>query len=160
MNFICSTECNRRDFCSAWCIVDSECRLTNFIISPQDGPEDSDHVTCYSNRRPGNYILRATVTHSKVDRPFSVITKGIYTHYWQTTTPALKSGPNPYVLFEFFSEVNVKTLNFLIGNNHFPSDQTEIRIGSSMPGGPTDFSQLELIKPLTILNQMNGKPSQ
>ena len=27
----------------------------------------------------------------------------------------------------------------------FPSDQTEIRLGTSMPGGPTDFSQFELL---------------
>ena len=26
-----------------------------------------------------------------------------------------------------------------------PSDQTEIRIGTTMPAGPTDFSQLELV---------------
>ena len=59
------------------------------------------------------------------------------------------------MLFEF---PLIKTISFLIGNSaaNFPYDQTELRLGSSMPGGPTDFSQLE---PLTILNQKNGEPS-
>ena len=150
MNFICSLECNKRDFCSAWCIVESECRLTNFIISPQDGPEDSDHVTCYSNRRPGNHIVKATTTSSNTDnfRNPSVLTRGIYNFDRTTTTASLNPDPNPYMLFEFPSEVSIKTLSFLNGINAatVPSDQTEIRLGSSMPGGPTDFSKLELLR--------------
>ena len=146
MNFLCSMECNKKDFCSSWCIVGSECRLTNFLISPQDGPQDSDHLICYSNRRPGNHILKATVSSSDSLRPPSLLTKGIFNLYWQTTSSLLSEGLNPYVLFEFPSEIWVKTVHFLIGidSNGHPSAQTELRLGSSMPG-PIDFSQLELI---------------
>ena len=51
------------------------------------------------------------------------------------------------MLFEFQSEMSVKTVTFRIGGSgkFHPSDQTEIRLGSSMPGGPTDFSQLKLL---------------
>ena len=145
MKFFCSMECNKENFCRAFCILESECRLTNFDISPQDGPEDSDHVTCYSKRRPGNHIIGATTTSSAYSLSPSVLTKGIYNHFGPTTIAKLESGPNPYMLFEFPSEVWVKTILIRIGSNAFPSAQTEIRLGSSMPGGPTDFSQLELI---------------
>ena len=51
------------------------------------------------------------------------------------------------MLFEFPSEVWVKTVVIHTGGkaSTLPSAQTEIRLGSSMPGGPTDFTQLELI---------------
>ena len=51
------------------------------------------------------------------------------------------------MLFEFPSEVLVKKVKVNLGGYapSLPSAQTEIRLGSSMPNGPTDFSQLELI---------------
>ena len=147
MSFLCSMECNKKDSCSAWCIVDSECRLTNFYISPQDGPEDSDHVTCYSRKRFGNHIVQATASSSDYSKSPSALTKGIFNFNWGNTVSQLRSGENSYMKFEFRSEIWVKTIRIAIssGEENMPNDQTEIRLGSSMPGGPTDFSQLELI---------------
>ena len=151
MKLVCSVECSKRDFCSAWCIAGSECRLTNFAISPQDRPKDSDHLICYSQRRHGNHIVKAIATSSNTDPNYrhpSVLTRGIYNFAWRITTALLESGSNPYMLFEFPSEVSIKTVTFHLGGNtkNHPSAQTEIRIGSSMPGGLTDFSQLELFE--------------
>ena len=149
MKILCSMECNKIDYCSAFCIVESKCRITNFWISPQDGPQDSDHVTCYSQRRPGNLILGATATSSNANgyKHPSLLTKGIFNYLWSTTVARIAGGSNFYMLFEFPSEVRVKTVSIRTGGNpdYLPSAQTEIRLGSSMPGGPTDFSQLKLI---------------
>ena len=149
MNFFSSMECNKRGKqCRAWCIVNSECRITKFLISPLDGPQDSDHVTCYTNQRLGNQILKATATSSAYDTsPPSILTKGIFNADYATTAFNLRSGANPYILFEFPSEILVRAVIISIAGDVtiHPSSQTEIRIGSSMPGGPTDFSQLELV---------------
>ena len=136
-------------YCSAWCLVDdSKCLITNFIISPQEGLGlDSDQI-CYSNRKAGNHILTATATGSLEDygRVPSIMTNGICNYdHWKTVT-VIKGGPNPYMLFEFQSEVEVRIIRFAVANYspQYPSDKTEIRLGSSMPG-LTDFSQLDLI---------------
>ena len=148
MEFFCAMQCNRNKKCIAWCIVDSECWTTKFWISPQDGPDDSNHIKCFTKRRSGNHILKATATGSQFDpnRSPLLFTKGIHNFDWSTTLPLIKSGPNPFMLFEFPSEVSIKTIIIFIGfyEPTFPSDQTEIRLGSTM-NGPTDFSQLELV---------------
>ena len=149
IKFWCSMECNGIDYCSAWCLVEDEsiCLVTNFVISPQEGPE-SDQI-CYTNRKAGNHILKATATQSRThyDRPASVLTKGIFNYDFWTTITVLDLDPNPFMLFEFQSEVLVRVIQIRLTGNpgEHPSDQTEIRLGSSMPAGPTDFSQLELI---------------
>ena len=147
LKFLCSMECNKRDFCEAWCLQDLECFVTNFLISPQDGPQDDDHMTCFTNRQGNNLILKATATSSAAAKPASLLTKGIYNYDYRTTLMKLSSGFNPYMVFEFDQEVLVKTIRIKnpIATNTVPSTQTEIRIGTSMPGGPTDFSQLDLI---------------
>ena len=94
INFLCSMECNRKDFCEAYCIVDYECRLTNFVISPQSGPNDLDHVTCYSKRRSGNHILRAKAATSNPvgnTRHPLFLTKGIF---------SIMTGEKQSLLFE------------------------------------------------------------
>ena len=147
LKFLCSMECNKRDFCEAWCLQDLECFVTNFLISPQDGPQDDDHMTCYTNRQGNNHILKATATSSVGSKPASFLTNGILNYDFRTTMPKIHGGTNPYILFEFDKEVLVKIIRIKnpLSTNALPSDQTEIRIGTSMPGGPTDFSQLDLI---------------
>ena len=148
MEFVCAMQCNRQDFCDAWCIVESECYMTNFYISPQDGPDDSSHIQCYTNRRTGNHILKATATGSKTrnNRFPSLLTKGIQNYNFKTTTSHIDKGLNPFMLFEFPSEILVRTINILIedGKAGASSDKTEVRLGSTMPG-PTDFSQLDSV---------------
>ena len=143
----CSMECSKKDFCGAWCNVNSECMLTNFLISPQDGP-DTGTIDCYSNRRPGNLILKATATERKAlqGRGAAHLTRGIYNFDWRTTASIVDSDPFAYMFFELDEETLVRTIQLHLGDNpiYFPSDQTEIRIGTTMPG-PTDFSQLELV---------------
>ena len=145
----CSMECNKRDFCSTWWIVDSECVLSNFVVSPQDGAEDTDTITCYSNRRSGNEILKATASNSPVldSRSASLLTKGIYNYNFGTSSSAVVPDVNPFMLFEFESPIRVKIIRLRTSSSEggLPSPQTEIRLGSSMLGGPSDFSQLKLI---------------
>ena len=143
MNFRCSMECQRRDSCISYCIIESECRLTNFFISPQDGPNDSDHVTCFTSRATINHIVGAATTHSSARRSPSIHTQGIYNYDWPKTSSLLEIDVKPYMLFEFPTEVMVKTISILTAVTDLPTDETEIRIGSSMFGGSTNFSQLE-----------------
>ena len=77
-------------------IVDSKCSLAVFRISPQDRPEDSDHMTCYTKRRGENHILKATATSSDFSASPSVLTKGIFNLDYSTTAAYLKGGSNPY----------------------------------------------------------------
>ena len=146
---MCSIECNEKDFCDAWCIVESECMLTNFVISPQDGPDTEDTITCYTNRRPGNLMLRATASNSATSegRNAVVLTRGIHNFHWAKSTAFVLADSLPYMLFEWNDQVLIKTIRIKLtqSSESMPSDQAEIRLGSSMPGGPTDFSQLELI---------------
>ena len=141
-------ECGRRDSCGAWCIVESK-MTTNFIVSPQDRP-DTDTIECFTNRRPGNHILKATATSSPVSerKSASYLTQGIYNYDHLTTTCRLVEGSNPvYMLFTFDEEVLIRTIQMKMTDYYpdLPSSQTEILIGTSMPGGPTDFSQLKLV---------------
>ena len=134
----CSMECNRRDFCGAWCLVNFECMLTNFLISPQDGP-DTDKVECYSHRRPGNLILKA-MFHMEEWLPIS-----------HEESTILIGKRHRLACFRIPCHTCclswVRTIQLHLGDQlrDLPSGQTEIRLGTTMPGGPTDFSQLDLI---------------
>ena len=121
---------------------------TNFVVSPQDRP-DTDTIECFANRRPGNHILKATATNSPVSegRSASFLTQGIYNYDYKTTATKISSSNPSYMLFTFDEEVLIRTIHIRMTDHvpNLPSAQTEIRIGTSMPGGPTDFSQLKLI---------------
>ena len=113
--------------------------MNNFIISPQDGPSDSSHITCYANRRTGNHIVKATsigtLGFHNTNMSY-ILTRGIQNYDWNTTLSNLMWQPHPtYMLFEFPAEVSIRTLIFLIHNNlaNLPSDQTEIRVGTTTP---------------------------
>ena len=150
MKHRCALECDiRRDTCYAWCLLESSCLLNNFLISPQDAPDHTDFITCYTKRKRGNHLLKATATSSPANnqRIASILTKGIYNYNFCKTSAAIRKDSNPaFMLFEFPTEVLIKTILVRPSSNpnESPSSQTEIRIGCSM-SSPTDFSQLDLI---------------
>lgn len=147
---MCTKECEKKNYCSAWCVVESECIMTSFLMSPQDRP-DTDTIDCYTNRQAGNHMVTAIGTGSPSDgnRPASILTKGIYNYHYGNTVAAFVENANGHMLFEFPSEVLVSIIRSKLMDYEpqFPSAATEIRLGSSYPGpsGLTDFSQLDLI---------------
>ena len=154
-------ECSKRDSCDAWCIVESKCMVTNFIISPQDGP-DTDTITCYTNRRPGNLILKATASNSAtvMDRNAEIFTRGIYNHDWRKTTSYINGGSMPFMLFEWNEEISISTIRIQLAGYEpdFPSEETEIRLGSTVQWLDLLTSlNLNSLETLTTLNPWNGE---
>ena len=145
----CMVECNKKDFCDAWCIVDSECILTNNMISPRDELENpDDRIPCYTNRRLGNHVLKSTITSSGTfGEKEGVLKAGIMNFNQKLTIATLKFAENPYFLFEFESEILIKTIRLMNGmktDDNRATDATKFYIGSTM-SVPPDFSQLELV---------------
>ena len=145
---VCISECNRKEFCSSWCIVDYECLITNILISPQNGPEKSQ--ICYTNRERGNQILNSVATDSASHlgtRNAVALTKGIYNGNYMETSAGVEDGTKPFMLFEFNSEILVRLIRFKVMSSSYfflANEQTEVRLGKIMTG-PNNFSQLTLI---------------
>ena len=74
------------------------------------------------------------------------MTKGIFNYDYRRSSWA-REGVLPYMLFELDEETWIKTIQIKVSDYalFLPFDQTELRLGTTMTGGPTDFSQLELI---------------
>ena len=74
------------------------------------------------------------------------MTQGIFNYDYRRSSWA-REGVLPYMLFELDEETLIRTIQVKLSDHapFLPADQTELRLGTTMTGGPADFSQLELI---------------
>ena len=72
---------------------------------------------------------------------------GIMNFNFQQTIPILQAGLDPYILFQFKSEISIKTVHLMTPphtDDQKPTVATKLYIGSIM-SDKEDYSQLELV---------------